>query len=119
MHVGWLLAVIACGELAWAGIAYGVCDQEILQKLLDRGFSKDEILRMCGQAGGQPPVAPNESRESNKDRGKLTAIDFINSGKAKFDKQHYESALADYTQAITLDPKNADAYLSRGHVHGV
>ena len=43
-----------------------------------------------------------------------TASQMTNSGKAKFNKQDYQGALADYTQAITLDPHYAEAYTNRG-----
>src|SRR5262245_41221178 len=41
MGARWLLAMAAYSGLAWAGMVYGACNQELLQKLLDRGFSND------------------------------------------------------------------------------
>ena len=48
MRARWLLAVAACSGLAWVGMVSGACNQELLHKLLDRGFSNEEILHMCG-----------------------------------------------------------------------
>jgi hypothetical protein len=63
MCARWLLAVAACSGLAWAGMVYGACNQELLHKLLDRGFSKEEILQLCGhsQEGPTPPSRPPDS----------------------------------------------------------
>ena len=73
MCARWLLAVAACSGLVWAGMVYGACNQELLHKLLDRGFSNEEILQMCGhpQEGlttpSRPPDRPlPESRESQE-----------------------------------------------------
>ena len=73
MCARWLLAVAACSGLAWAGMVYGACNQELLHKLLDRGFSNDEILQMCGHPVEVPPTPsrppdrpPPESRESQE-----------------------------------------------------
>jgi hypothetical protein len=75
MGTRWLLAVAACSGLAWAGMVYGACNQELLHKLLDRGFSNEEILQMCGhpQEGpttpSRPPDRPPpEARESQESK---------------------------------------------------
>jgi hypothetical protein len=72
-----LLAVAACSGLAWTGMVYGACNQELLQKLLDRGFSNDEILQMCGhprevpntpsRPPDRPPTESGESQERKKE----------------------------------------------------
>jgi hypothetical protein len=76
MGARWLLAVAVCSGLALAGVVYGACNQELLHKLLDRGFSNEEILQMCGhpQEGpttpnpppDRPPPEAKESPESKK-----------------------------------------------------
>jgi hypothetical protein len=56
--VGMMLLMGLLG-LAGADVAYGACDQAMLQRLLDQGFSRDEILRLCGPAGEpQLPATP-------------------------------------------------------------
>lgn len=82
MGARWLLAVAAYSGLAWAGIVYGACNQELLQKLLDRGFSNDEILQMCGRPlevpntpsrpPDRPPTELRESQERKRGRGLLS-----------------------------------------------
>ena len=56
MGARWLLAVAACCELAWAGMVSGACNPELLHKLLDRGFSNEEILQLCGHPAEGPPT---------------------------------------------------------------
>ena len=77
MGARWLLAVAAGCGLAWTGMVYGACNQELLHKLLDRGFSNEEILQMCGhpvevphtlsRPPDRPPPDLRESQESNKE----------------------------------------------------
>src|SRR5262249_52396571 len=71
MGTRWLLAVAAGWGLSWAGMVYGACNQELLHKLLDRGFSNEEILQMCGHPVDVPPTPsrlperpPADARES-------------------------------------------------------
>ena len=46
---------IVFAGIAWSGIAAAACDQAMLGKLLDQGFTKQEILNLCGQTPGQTP----------------------------------------------------------------
>jgi tetratricopeptide (TPR) repeat protein len=46
----------------------------------------------------------------------LNAADYLVSGKDKYDKGDVRGALADWNQAIALDPKNSAAYNNRGLV---
>jgi hypothetical protein len=41
----------------WGANALAACDQALLQKLLGQGFSKDEILQLCGQPPAAAPAA--------------------------------------------------------------
>ena len=41
---------------------------------------------------------------------------YINRAKAYYDKEDYDSAIADYTEAIRLAPEMADAYFERGKI---
>ena len=42
-------------------------------------------------------------------------VGFLNRGKAKEAKGLYDEAIADYTRAIELDPKDANAFVNRGN----
>ena len=74
MGARWLLAVTACSGLAWAGMVSGACNPELLHKLLDRGFSNEEMLQLCGppvegpptprRPPDSPPTAPRASQDS-------------------------------------------------------
>ncbi len=44
----------------------------------------------------------------------LSAKEYLDNGNAKFNQKDYTGAIADYTQAIALDPKFAPAYNNRG-----
>jgi hypothetical protein len=77
MDARWLLAMAAGSGLAWAGMVYGACNPELLHKLLDRGFSNEEILQLCGhplegpttpsRPPDKPPLEAKESQESKKE----------------------------------------------------
>ncbi|MEM1169767.1 MAG: tetratricopeptide repeat protein [Cyanobacteria bacterium P01_H01_bin.35] len=41
---------------------------------------------------------------------------FYQQGLAKYEKQNYQSALAEFDRAIKIDPRHADAYIHRGDV---
>jgi tetratricopeptide (TPR) repeat protein len=47
-----------------------------------------------------------------------TADDYNTSGVAKFSKDDYDGAIADYTEAIRLKPDFAEAYNNRGNAKG-
>lgn len=49
-------------------------------------------------------------------QAQTTAADFINRGIERDQKGEYDRAIADFTQAIRLDPDNAVAYSNRGNV---
>src|SRR5580692_825115 len=48
---------------------------------------------------------------------KDAAASYSNRGNAYQRKGNLDRAIADYNQAITLDPKNAEAYYSRGYAY--
>ena len=61
----------------------------------------------CGEKGAQlSPSAP-----SNQERA------YIDQGNARADRGDLAGAIADYTQALTLNPQNAMAYNNRGNAH--
>lgn len=43
-----------------------------------------------------------------------TAQNYFNSGLEKFKKSDYNGAIAEYSKAIWIEPKNSDAYFGRG-----
>jgi len=47
-----------------------------------------------------------------------TAQDLLEQGKEHFEKADYNSAIADFTQAILIDPNMAEAYTYRSWAHG-
>jgi Tfp pilus assembly protein PilF len=61
--------------------------------------------------GGNTPL-PNPSNPISTD-----AVAYLSSGNAHYEKDELDLALADYTQAIILNPKYAEAYNYRGKVY--
>jgi Flp pilus assembly protein TadD len=47
-----------------------------------------------------------------------SALDFINQGNKKVEKGDFFAAKADFTKAIELSPKDAEAYYNRGFCMG-
>jgi tetratricopeptide (TPR) repeat protein len=60
----------------------------------------------------QPTIASPAAAPSGE------GSDHINRGQAYFDAKNYDLAVAEYNQAIALDPKNATAYFLRGQAYG-
>ena len=56
------------------------------------------------------------NRGSQENR-KIRAIAYNSRGYAYFNKGEYDAAIADYTKAIELDPKDAIAYNNRGYAY--
>ena len=44
----------------------------------------------------------------------MTAIDYFNRGNLRYNKKDYDGAIVDFTEAIHLDSKFAEAYVNRG-----
>ena len=55
-----------------------------------------------------------EGEAKRESQGQLTPWDHIRRGNRHYDAGKYEDAIAEYTQAIALDPKYAAAYNNRG-----
>ena len=47
------------------------------------------------------------------------AADACQKGMACLEKKDYDAAIAAFTEAIRLDPTNAEAYCNRGRAHGM
>ena len=47
----------------------------------------------------------------------MSAAEYINRGDSLFAKQDYKAAIADYTQALAINPGNDYAYYNRGNAH--
>lgn len=62
-------------------------------------------------------AACTESIQSGKYKGKELAKVYNNRGNVYGRTGAYDLAIADYTKAISIDPKNATAYYNRGNVY--
>jgi lipoprotein NlpI len=78
-------------------------------------------VEWCGRSVGVP--SPNQMIdgcsaviEAGRGGAPLSWA-FNNRGSAYLDKRDYDRAIADYDQAIRLDPKNANVYTNRGNAY--
>src|SRR6185295_14536511 len=55
--------------------------------------------------------------QSGKESAKNLAVAFMNRGNALDDKGEFERAIADYSQAVRLDPKYTRAFSNRGRLY--
>src|SRR5271170_3306736 len=55
--------------------------------------------------------------QSGRETQKNLAIAYSNRGAVYSDEKDYDRAIADYDQAITLDPQNAAPYNNRGNAY--
>ena len=63
------------------------------------------------------PLTACSNLRSKKGIGGLTAQQYSDRGSASFDKDDYDGAIAEYTQAINLDPRMTRAYVERGYAY--
>ena len=73
----------------------------------DRNIAPDVVIRAC-----------NTAIESGRWHGSALSWAFNNRGLAYWHKQDAARAIADYSRAIALDPRNADALYNRGFTYG-
>jgi tetratricopeptide (TPR) repeat protein len=115
----------------------GLFTSRLLKNLKTPGLDVNEVFRLTGgdvakaSGGGQRPAVYNQfygiaylgSRASAQPAPKpavpqaQSAKSYIESGIAYYDKGDYDRAMADYNQALRLDPDYAWAYSCRGNVY--
>ena len=62
---------------------------------------------------GEPAVVPEKPHDQPKKQS-LTASELIDQGKALFDQSYFDRAAEKFTEALKVDPNNAEAYDKRG-----
>ena len=75
----------------------------------------------CTRSEDPDKVIPACTRlaEDASDTPHNRSVAYYDRGNAHKNRKDYDHALADYTEAINLDPQNAHAYLNRGWVYAV
>jgi lipoprotein NlpI len=72
----------------------------------------------CAESSGDVAIAACTRRiDSGQFKGRNQAINYFNRGFEYDNKGDYDRAIADYNQAINLDPKYAKAYNNRGNAY--
>lgn len=84
----------------------------------DWAKSAQEKIKKIQESTGCPGADPDATikactAEIDSSSGAAKANSLNNRGVAYFAKGDYETAVADYTQALRLEPKNSDAYRNR------
>jgi tetratricopeptide (TPR) repeat protein len=87
-----------------------------LLALLMVGPSNFERLS-SSPAPGVNPGSSQKDREATRKPDPVDAIGYNNRGNSYRNYGDYDSAIADYTEAIRIDPKNASAYEERGDAY--
>jgi len=64
-------------------------------------------LTLCGTAAFDQETGTNLTEKTD-------AKSYVDSGNAWYDKKDYDRAIADYTEAIRIDPEYSKAYNGRG-----
>src|SRR5229473_2079324 len=78
--------------------------------------AKADDVATCDKGSGEAKIAAcSRLISSGKFKGHNLAIVFNNRGNAHYGKGEYDRAVADYSEAIRLDPKYAAAYNARGN----
>jgi tetratricopeptide (TPR) repeat protein len=72
------------------------------------------VVERYGQVAAALGVVAEQRIAALPVNQKLNATDYFIAGNDKYDNGNYQGALADYNQAIALDPKNSLAYYNRG-----
>ncbi len=93
-------------------------------KCLESGTSKQreerfeccrQFIEALGQQPSKPETAAKKLSESSEPIGSnKRASELLVRGKGKFEMGDFPGAIADYDEAIRLDPKDAAAYNNRG-----
>jgi tetratricopeptide (TPR) repeat protein len=87
------------------GLALASCGGALADTVSDCVQDKDQDLRIRGCTA---------AIQSDKWRGEDLAWAYNNRGNAYKDKGEVDRAIADYDQALRLDPKYVKAYINRG-----
>ena len=78
----------------------------------------DDVVDTCAKGHGDAKIdACTKAIKSGRWRGRDIAWAYVNRGWAYEDRKDHDRAIADETEAIRLDPKNAFAYVNRGWVY--
>jgi tetratricopeptide (TPR) repeat protein len=120
-------ATLGWGEAMISGLRICAVNCVVVTTFIAIGFwspapaaaqTQQQIDWCLNQGGSFPPDLQiggcTASIQSGRWSGKALASAYVSRGDAYDDKKDYDHAIADYNQAIQLDPKDAGAYFSRG-----
>ncbi|MCA1990707.1 MAG: tetratricopeptide repeat protein [Coleofasciculus sp. S288] len=96
MNLTYRMLTLVGVAMVMAGLAEAVQAQQ-----WDEGIAIDSNLLMVSQTDTKP----------------MSDVELYNRGVDKLDAGDYQGAIADFTQALQLNPNDADTYYNRGYVH--
>jgi len=100
-------------SIRWRGSAFEETSLTLAtrRRLKELGNSYDGISQ--SQAPAQPQQTVQQQQQQIQPPSQATYQSYIRNGNAAYWKKDYDNAIADFTQAIQIDPNSSEAYDGR------
>jgi len=109
-----LTSVMFQGETPSWSFLWGSFDGNLESYNNSGNIGPGTYTRFAGGKVWKPNFTPQETAARQAAQNASAAQKYFDSGKAAYDRKDYDKAIADYTEAIRLNPINDAAYHRRG-----